>query len=128
MAGVSRVVRRWTGENAKRAVRRALAAGLNKHTERVFKQTRQEVPKDTLDLLNSGQMAEATASDLITSISYGDASVGDTEFYAERQHEDLTLKHPVAGTKAKFVEDPINQLAPQMAATLAREVKRRGLK
>lgn len=58
----------------------------------------QEAPLDTADLRGSG----------FTEVDGTTTTVGYTQIYATRQHEELEYNHPRGG-KAKYLEDPLNQ-------------------
>jgi hypothetical protein len=110
----------FDGKAASRRARRAVALGLNKWLDKVAAQSQVEVPKDQLPLARSMQTYPADAGKLAVGISY------DTE-YALRQHEELSYRHPTPGTKAKYLEDPINDWRPKVGAFIAKEAQRAGL-
>ena len=49
---------------------------------------------------------------------------GPSAAYCRRQHEDLTFKHPVG--KAKFIEDPVNRIAPKIPEKIAARMRHKG--
>ena len=49
----------------------------------------------------------------------GEVVIGYNTPYALKQHEDLTLNHPKPGTKAKYLEDPANEITPYIAQDVA---------
>lgn len=57
----------------------------------------------------------------VGAVVYGD---DDTAPYAVRQHEDLTLHHPVPGTRAKFLEEPYEQGKDTMLLMIATAYRR----
>jgi hypothetical protein len=58
----------------------------------------------------------------VGAVVYGD---DDTSAYAVRQHEDMTLNHPVPGTQAKFLEEPFEAGKATMHAIMAAHYRRR---
>ena len=49
----------------------------------------------------------------------GEVVIGYNTPYALKQHEDLTLNHPKPGAKAKYLEDPANEITPYIAQDVA---------
>jgi hypothetical protein len=90
----------WNPGGSIRIVERAATAGAVKVMQEVFAASQAQVPKRTLRLQRSGQLRVNSKS---VSISY-------TAPYAGEQHENLHYRHR-QGQKAKYLEDPFNQIA-----------------
>lgn len=102
---------------------RALILGgraLREEGEILLGMSKGQVPVDTGVLRSTGHctgpVIQGTRKAVVT-VGYG----GPAAPYAYRQHEDKTLRHKVG--KAKFLEDPFNQLAPLMDARMAARLR-----
>ena len=104
--------------NADRVLATIVAAtfdGLVDAAEFLLTESRAEVPIDEATLERSGAVSQDRSIDTVA-VSY------DT-VYAVRQHEELTWRH-APGRKAKYLEDPVNELRDEMLAIIATKVRR----
>ena len=94
----------------------ALAAGLNAHVKGVAKEVAKQTPKDTGALVDSMVIEKASAARTVATIGMGDK---DTPYAAEVHN----AKVAHATGKWRFLADPANNSASQMASTLARVIR-----
>lgn len=80
-----------------------------------------QVPHEDGDLERDGAASVADGDELRGAVSYGRNA--DTKDYAERQHEDMTLKHD-AGRNAKFLENAFNSTRDTSREIIAAQIKR----
>lgn len=108
------------GRHALTAVGRAIYMEANK----VFAESQMQVPVDTGALRASGMVSRPTqtAKSVEVQISYGGTAAGfDGEVgYAAIVHENLGAHHEVG--KAKYLEDPVTEAAPEFAERVADSV------
>ena len=90
---------------------------LQEWAEKIFQESQKQVPWETTHLMQTGTV-EPGKEDNTIEIGYG----GEDAPYAARQHEDMTLHHPKPGTKAKYLEDPANEIAPQIAPGIVAKI------
>jgi hypothetical protein len=85
--------------------RQQVVAQLKLECEDILNAANQQVPWESTRLMQSGRVQpDPDNPDGFT--------IGYYTPYAAKQHEDLTLHHPKPGTKAKYLEDPSNAMAP----------------
>ncbi len=102
----------------------ALGRALYAEAAPVFDRSQDLVPVDTSALQKSGELhkPEVSGNSVSVEISYGDAATAD---YAERQHEDLSIRH-MPGRMAKFLEIPFVEgakgMGERVGARVAREI------
>jgi hypothetical protein len=99
--------------------RQALAIGLREIGEDVMLQAKELCPVRYGALRASG-MAQDVVDDgdaLVETLSFGDTAVD----YAIYVHEDLEAHHAVG--QAKFLEEPLIEMQPQMADLLAESLR-----
>lgn len=102
-------------------VREAAVLGLKKAADDVLAESEKIVPIDEgMELSKSGETS-VDPNELRAAVSYG--RNGIARAYAERQHEELQLRHD-DGRRAKFLEDPLNQSRSRSAQTIAAEMRR----
>ncbi|GHA19417.1 hypothetical protein ACFOOM_10185 [Streptomyces echinoruber] len=106
---------RWNGDAVMRGTRTGAVRGLRLGAEHVLTESRKIVPIEEATLERSG-VATVDESSLTAAVSY------DTP-YAVRQHEELTYRHD-AGRSAKYLERPLTQEAPTVAAIIAAQLRR----
>jgi hypothetical protein len=83
-----------------------------------FNESQRQAPVDTGHLRGSGTMQVVTPSPFVGVIGYGGASAP----YALAVHENLAAHHK-APTKAKYLEDPVNQVAQSSSQQLQATVE-----
>jgi hypothetical protein len=88
--------------------------------EKILQESLKEVPWDTTALMQTGTVeSEKESTVILRGFNLGNDQrgviIGYNKVYAHRQHEDMTLHHPKPGTKAKYLEDPANRIAPEIA-------------
>ena len=93
------------------ALRRAVEREMNALATDVLAEAKRQVPVDKGVLRRSGTKDIGWSGDRIT------ATVSFNTPYAAVQHEDTSFRHPRGG-KAKYLEDPLKQYAPQMRTRL----------
>ncbi len=100
---------------------KALEQSLYKEAAAVFAQSQMEVPVDTGNLRNSGQLGLPFTENgqVVVEISYGGAAAD----YGIYVHEDLEARHN-PGTNAKFLEGPLKRQIKGMATRLSASVAR----
>lgn len=100
---------------------KAVGQALYKEAAQAFEASQREVPVDTGNLRNSGQLGLPFTENgqLVVEISYGGAAAD----YAIYVHENLENWH-ASGTKAKFLEDPVRRQTKGMSGRLSRAVKK----
>ncbi|MEV5131438.1 hypothetical protein AB0K87_13210 [Streptomyces sp. NPDC053705] len=106
---------RWNGQAALRGTRAGAVRGLRLAAEHVLAESRKRVPIEEATLERSG-VATVDESSLDAAIAY------DTP-YAVRQHEELNYRHD-AGRTAKYLEGPLTEQAPAVAAIIAAQLRR----
>jgi hypothetical protein len=82
-----------------------------------------QVPHEEGDLERDGGTS-VDERNLIAAVSYG--RTADTRKYAERQHEDMNLKHD-SGRNAKFLENALNSTRAQNLQIIAEAIKKESL-
>ncbi len=103
----------------------ALGRGLYWEAQPVMQRSQGLVPVDEGDLRDTGTVHDPEASGATVSVelTYGGGAVD----YAERVHEDLSMRHPRGG-QAKFLEQPFleaaNGMGERVGALAAREIGR----
>jgi len=117
-------------------VRAAAEAGVAAAGEHLLEAAQKRVPVESGRLRDSGRVTPV--GDLAVAVSFGreddaeivgfdehDRAVGSSPSaaYAEKQHEDLTLHHPNGGS-AKYLETPMHEEAPAIAAILVASVRK----
>ncbi|MCX4818362.1 hypothetical protein OG883_00250 [Streptomyces sp. NBC_01142] len=112
---MSRARLRWNGDAATTAIRSGLLRGLNLAGELTLQATRQRVPIAEGTLERSG--AVSVDEQALTA-----AVVYDTP-YAVRVHEDMTARHS-PGRSAKYVESVLPEVAGEVQAVIAAQVRR----
>lgn len=90
--------------------------GLVHAAEFLLTESRVEAPLDESPLRHSGAVTQDRSIDTV--------AVGYDTPYAVRQHEELTYRHPEPGTKAKYLEDPVNNLRDEMFDIVAETARR----
>lgn len=106
----------WHGEKAKRAVREGAADGVSDAAEFIMGKSKEVVPIEEATLARSGTVSVDRAQ-IVAAMSY------DTE-YAVIQHERLDFRHD-PGRTAKYLENPMNQSAPDARRIIAAAIARR---
>jgi len=81
---------------------------LEEYAELILEKSRQQVPWETTHLMQTGTVEPDEDNP-----DHG-IQVGYNTPYAARQHEDMNLHHPKPGTKAKYLEDPAMEVAPEI--------------
>lgn len=128
VTGIQKVARELDLSPAK--VRDAAARGLVEHAHRVMELSQTEVPKDTNTLADSGYVGEVLAGRYSVSIGIGYGGPNDqtnpktgqlASQYAGMVHEMIGVPHH--NGKAKFLEDPVNQLAPDLLEAVGKHVR-----
>lgn len=105
---------------AKTLLNRGANKGLRLALLNVLRVSNSQVPHEEGDLERDGGISVEGYTR--AAIAYGrDAQ---TRKYAEREHEDMTLKHD-AGRNAKFLENAINSTRPQSAEIIAAAIRRK---
>lgn len=96
---------------------RSAAAGLYAVGETTMTEAKRQVPVDLGALKGSGYVSlpEISGDSVTVELGFG----GPAKDYAVIQHEELGYRHPDGG-KAKFLEDPLNQIAPASGELMAR--------
>lgn len=90
---------------AKTQIRGGAKTGLFQAAVHVRDVANEQVPFEEGDLARDGTPSVSDGDELKAAVSYGlDPEV---KAYAERQHEDMTLRHD-AGRNAKFLENALN--------------------
>lgn len=103
----------------------ALGRAMREEAKPAFDRSQGLVPVDTGELRASGRLhePEVRGGSVSVELSYG----GPGTEYAERQHEDLSIRH-APGKSAKFLEVPFletaNGLGERVGARVAREIGR----
>lgn len=122
----------WAGADRIGAVVKDIRARKNKGARRGLQlalvetlgRSNAQVPHEEGDLERDGGVS-LDDDRLLGAVSYGRNA--DTKDYAERQHEDMTLKHD-AGRNAKFLENALNSMKNEageiVAASIRREMSR----
>jgi hypothetical protein len=100
---------------------KAVGQALYKEAAQVFENSQLEVPVDTGNLRNSGQLGLPFTENgqMVVEISYGGAAAD----YAIYVHEDLEARHQ-PGKKAKFLEGPLKRQTKGMSTRLTRSVEK----
>jgi len=125
----------WKGEEVLAEMRVAMKLSLIKSGYELLEASIPEVPIESSDLRNTGAVDISKIDKLEVRVGYGLP-------YAVKQHEDLTLRHDrtdgyriekgkhagktvniVAGGKAKFLEDPLNENSPKYMQNYAKAVR-----
>ena len=95
------------------AVKRAVEREMNALATDVLAEAKRQVPLDKGMLRRSGTKEIGWQGDRIV------ATVSFNTVYAAVQHEGTNFRHPRGG-KAKYLEDPLKQYAPEMRRRLNR--------
>lgn len=82
----------------------------------IMADSQKECPIDTGRLRGSAYVEQQESGDVVVEMGYADIE------YAIYVHEDLTKEHHYP-TKAKFLEDPLNKAAPDLAEKVCARVK-----
>ena len=99
------------------ARQKAAAAALTIIGEDLLGKAQREAPVDEGTLRGSGQSkVTVTPAGVEVEVSFATP-------YAARQHEEATWKHPKGG-KAKYLEDPLKEMAPRYTAALAAAIRK----
>ena len=90
--------------------------------------TAKEIERSALDLQGKSQMlAPVDKGDLrgsaFTEVEGTEATIGYTEPYATRQHEETSYRHPKGG-QAKFLEEPFKQNAKKYVENIGNAIKK----
>jgi len=112
----------WHSDKVKRAVRGAVVLSLRQLAEHVLEESGRNVPHLTGTLERSGEASDDEAQG-IAMVSYGSTGGRGAGAYAVKQHEDVTLRHP-NGRTAKFLENAVKLVAPNMLAVIHGKVKK----
>lgn len=99
----------------KALIDKALLRGLVTAGEHILNVSNAQCPIEDGDLIRSGVVSSTDTNDKTVAISY------DTP-YAQRQHEDLNLKHD-AGRNAKFLSNACSSEAKTAGRLIARQVQ-----
>jgi hypothetical protein len=105
----------WFGEEIRALITGDVMEGLVLGGEHLLQVSRTEVPIDEATLERSGAVTQDDEN-LAVAVAYSTP-------YAERQHEDLTLRH-ADGRKGKYLEDPMNTEKPTILAIIATRARR----
>ncbi|MCF2531749.1 minor capsid protein [Yinghuangia sp. KLBMP8922] len=97
-------------------MREGAARGLLLGAEHVLDESSRQVPLDEATLQRSGTVSVDEGT-LTAAISYDQP-------YAVRQHEDLSLNHPMPGRNAKYLERPLIAEAGTVGEIIAAETRR----
>jgi hypothetical protein len=105
-----------------RAAGEEVPAAVYEAANEILAESARQVPVEFGTLRASGHVTPpvSTANGMEVGISYG----GAAHEYALIVHEDLEAHHR-APTKAKYLEDPVNQHAARVAQDIANAVERR---
>ena len=115
---------RLTGREIAEQVRQAAAEGLEEAAERVRARAAEEAPKT--DPVRDPDPAATLAEDGRVEMSPGGGharAVFDGP-YAAKQHEAKHFEHPRGG-KAKFLEDAVKEIVPELDGIVAGKVRAR---
>lgn len=110
----------WRGDEAMDRIREGAARGLTRASKVLLAESQTRVPVRDRDLRNSGATHDAAPDNLTSAVTY------DTP-YAVKQHEDLSLNHPLdfqPGAQAKYLERPAVELEDKLMQVVAVEIKR----
>lgn len=89
---------------------------LKQEADLIMSESKKECPIDTGRLRSSAYVQAQNSGDVVVEMGYSDVD------YAIYVHEDLTKYHHYP-TKAKFLEDPLNRAAPELAGKICDRVK-----
>jgi len=101
---------------------RQIRAGLTDFGEQVIAKAKspEQTPVLTGTLRSTEHVEPVTQTGNVYTVTV--AAGGPAAPYAVRVHEDLEMRHPRGG-KAKFLEDPLNDLASQATTIVAEHLK-----
>lgn len=71
--------------------------------------------------LEEGTLRGSSRTEVVETQSGVSSEVSFNTVYARRQHEETTWEHPRAG-KAKYLEDPLKEMAPRYEAAIGKAV------
>lgn len=106
-------------DRAKAGATAGAAKGLGLALHLMLQASNKRVPWEEGDLSRDGAVV-LDEEELLGAVTYGNTE--ETAAYAERQHEDMTLRHD-AGKTAKFLEIARLEVREQSLAILAEQVK-----
>lgn len=86
------------------------------YADQILQASEPQVPWKTMHLEETGTVEPVDDDPNAVQIVY------DTP-YATKQHEDLTLRHPKPGTKAKYLEDPAMAIAPEIVPGIVEKMQ-----
>lgn len=108
-------------------------AGMYKAAEVLLERSKALVPRDTEDLVNSGRIQESGFGiDSVVTVGYGGQDIGpqtsysskkdddvahDVWFYAQSQHQDMSLHHDTG--QAHYLSQPAEDTAVQQSMKMA---------
>lgn len=113
---------RWDGARIKDIDREAARRGLRLAMEHLLQVADERVPIEEGNLMRSGT-ASVDDTELVGAVTFSARNDRDNYDYAQRQHEDLTLRH-APGRTAKFLENPANEERDTMLALVAEQIRR----
>lgn len=103
-------------DRADQAVREAAARGLRDAAEHVLDVSNKAAPRDTGEMVKSGEVSKVASTRLQATVSY-------SKYYAPFVHEDMTARHPKGG-KAKFLEQAFLTERKRVAEIVADALRR----
>ena len=107
-------------ERVLRQIREAAAGALNDGAAELLRVANNTVPYQEGVLSDSGNVEQATASDLVAKVGYG----GAASAYAARQHEETGWRH-APGRRAKWLELAAREDGPRIMRWVGSQVKGR---
>lgn len=107
-------------EKVLRQIREAAAGALNDGAAELLRVANNTVPYQEGVLSASGNVEQATASDLVAKVGYG----GAASAYAARQHEETGWRH-APGRRAKWLELAAREDGPRIMRWVGSQVKGR---
>lgn len=107
-------------EKVLRQIREAAAGALNDGAAELLRVANNTVPYQEGVLSDSGNVEQATASDLVAKVGYG----GAASAYAARQHEETGWRH-APGRRAKWLELAAREDGPRIMRWVGSQVKGR---
>jgi len=107
-------------EKVLRQIREAAAGALNDGAAELLRVANNTVPYQEGVLSDSGNVEQATASDLVAKVGYG----GAASAYAARQHEETGWRH-APGRRAKWLELAAKEDGPRIMRWVGSQVKGR---
>jgi hypothetical protein len=107
----------WNPTGSIRIVERLSTEGAQQVMREVFQESQNQVPKDSGSLRDSGELR----------VHQSRVTIAYTAEYAGEQHENLYYRHN-AGEKAKYLEDPFNDIARTKTGRIVAKLIDEGLK